>query len=130
MISFEGNSKFEIENVFQIFYSSFKKITRQIEEPMMNVIGSYQHKKWRIIIFLRKKHRPDAFFEEDEGKRILLSPAAVDIGGVCITPREKDFETITKKKLKDIFTEVFIGESFFQRFKKKLQSNLEIYYYS
>lgn len=130
MISFEGNSTPEIEEVFQIFYSSFKKITGQDEEPMMNIIGSYQNKKWRVIIFLRKKHRPDAFFEEDQEKRILLSPAAVDIGGVCITPREKDFETITQEKLKEIFTEVFFDESFFLRFKKKLQSDLELYYYS
>lgn len=125
MISFEGNSKSEIEKVFQIFYSSLKEISGQNEEPMMNVVGSYQNKKWRIIVFLRKKHRPDAFFTEDEEKRILLSPAAVDIGGVCITPREKDFETITKEKLKDIFTEVFIDESMFQKLKNKLRGDLE-----
>ncbi|MCK9210866.1 MAG: DUF4922 domain-containing protein, partial [Ignavibacteriaceae bacterium] len=98
------------------------------EEPMMNVVGSYQNEKWRIIVFLRKKHRPDAFFEEDEEKKILLSPAAVDIGGVCITPREQDFATITKEKLKNIFTEVFIDESLFQKFKNKLRSDLEIYF--
>ncbi|MCK9210723.1 MAG: DUF4922 domain-containing protein, partial [Ignavibacteriaceae bacterium] len=70
MISFEGNAKSEIEKSFQIFYSSLKEISGQNEEPMMNVVGSYQNEKWRIIVFLRKKHRPDAFFEEDEEKKI------------------------------------------------------------
>ncbi|MCK9425229.1 MAG: DUF4922 domain-containing protein [Ignavibacteriaceae bacterium] len=130
MISFEGNLKSEIEKVFQIFYSTLKKINGQEEEPMMNVLGSYQNEKWRIIVFLRKKHRPDAFFLEDEEKKILLSPAAVDIGGVCITPRQKDFATMTEEKLKDIFNEVFIDKSMFQKYINKLKSHFEKYYHS
>lgn len=124
MISIEGSTKSEVEKSFQVFYSSYKEITEQIEEPMMNVVGSYQNEKWRIIIFIRKKHRPDVFFEVDEVKRLLLSPAAVDIGGVCILPRQGDFEKLTMEKLQDVFSEVFIDESVFRKLKIKLKNDL------
>ncbi len=122
MVLIEGSLKSEVEKSFQLFYSSYKEITRQTEEPMMNVIGSYQKEKWQIIIFLRKKHRPAVFFEEDEAKKILLSPAAVDIGGVCILPRQEDFEKLTAEKLQSIFHEVFIDEEIFAELKLKLRN--------
>lgn len=128
MISFEGGSKSEIEKAFLIFYSAYKESSEQTEEPMMNIHGSYQDKQWRIIVFLRKKHRPDVFFEEDEEKRILLSPAAVDIGGVCVTPREKDFAVVTKEVVKNIFAEVFIGEESYKKLSNELRSAYKKYF--
>ena len=122
MISIEGGTKSEVEKAFQVFYSSYKDVTDQTEEPMMNVIGTYQKGKWQIIIFLRKKHRPEVFFEKDEVKKLLLSPAAVDIGGVCILPREEDFEKLTAEKLQNIFHEVFVDEATFSQLKIKLKN--------
>ena len=124
MLSIEGEVKSEVEKVFQIFHSVLKEVSGQTEEPMMNVVVSYQNEKWRILIFIRKKHRPDVFFEVDEVKRLLLSPAAVDIGGVCILPREEDFEKLTVEKLQDVFSEVFIDESVFRKLKIKLKNDL------
>ena len=74
------------------------------EEPMMNIISFYQA-KWRVMVFLREKHRPWQFFEKGE-KNILISPAAVDFGGTMITPLEKDFLKITKEDIIDIFHQV------------------------
>lgn len=80
-------------------------------EPLMNLISFYEAEYgWRVIIFLRSKHRPAAFFAEDESK-MLVSPAAIDIGGVCVFPREEDFNRITKEQLADIFKEVFVDRS-------------------
>lgn len=122
MVLIEGCSKSEVEKSFQLFYSSYKEITKQTEEPMMNVLSSYQNERWQIIIFLREKHRPQVFFEEDETKKIMLSPAAVDIGGVCILPREEDFIKLTQEKLQSIFHEVFIDEEIFEELKIKLRN--------
>lgn len=122
MISIEGKSKSEIEKTFQLFYHTLKEFIGLIDEPMMNVVGSYQNEQWRVVIFLRRKHRPDVFFAEDENKKILLSPAAVDIGGVCITPRERDYDAITKEKLKEIFAEVFIDATQFQKLQTELKT--------
>jgi hypothetical protein len=84
------------------------------DEPMMNVVASYQNDEWRVIVFPREKHRPSHYFEEGE-KQVLLSPASVDLGGVCITPREDDFNKITKTDIKDILTQVGVGKEKFDR---------------
>ena len=55
-------------------------------------------------------------------KQILLSPAAVDISGVCITPREEDFNKIDKDILTEIFREVFISSDELNEFINNLKS--------
>jgi hypothetical protein len=78
------------------------------QEPMINLVSFYEEEYgWRIIIFLRAKHRPTVFFSEDESK-MLVSPAAIDLGGVCVFPREEDFNRITKEMITEIFKEVFV----------------------
>jgi hypothetical protein len=79
------------------------------DEPMMNLICSYLGNFWRVIIFPRRKHRPDAYFREGED-RILISPASVDIGGLIITPVEKDFLTVDARVIEGIYKEVSINK--------------------
>ena len=50
----------------------------------------------------------------------MLSPAAVDLGGVCITPQEKDFNKITKDLLIDIMRQVSISKELFQYYSIKI----------
>jgi hypothetical protein len=66
------------------------------------------------VIFLRRKHRPEAFFREGDGQ-VLVSPAAVDIGGLVITPREREFTTLTSAAVASIFDEVSCGPEVLER---------------
>jgi len=50
----------------------------------------------------------------------LLSAASIDLGGVCITPLEKDFERMTKEKLTEILAEVSLNKSTFSFIKQKV----------
>lgn len=79
-------------------------------EPMLNVLCLYYAGVWNIVVFPRKKHRPDCYFKEGDGN-ILISPASVDMGGVFITPLEKDFDKITASDLQTIYDEVCIGKN-------------------
>jgi hypothetical protein len=89
------------------------------DEPMMNVLVTYDSGTgWRTIIFPRTKHRP-SFYEMTGEARILLSPAAVDLGGVCITPVQRDFERLTRDQLEMILREVTLGP---ERFVELLDS--------
>ena len=115
--SFESSSKVELLNIFSIFYNTFTKISSIKEEPMMNILSLYQNNQWRIIIFPRQKHRPSFYFEAGD-KKILLSPASVDLGGICITPREEDFHKVSKANLIDIFNQVCITTEFMEYLKK------------
>ncbi|HEX9251007.1 MAG TPA: DUF4922 domain-containing protein [Ignavibacteriaceae bacterium] len=114
-ISIESIDKKIIINTFNRFYETYSELIDEAQEPMMNLVSFYEEEYgWRVIIFLRAKHRPAVFFAEDENK-MLVSPAAIDLGGVCVFPREEDFNRITKKQITEIFKEVFIDE-------KKLKS--------
>lgn len=75
------------------------------QEPLVNVLCNYEGDCWRLFIFLRKKHRPDAYFAEGE-KRIFISPGAIDMAGVIITPLAGDYEHLDGKTVRDIYREV------------------------
>lgn len=79
-------------------------------EPLVNVIARFIEDRWVIIIFPRAKHRPDVFFRTDDA-RILISPAAVDMGGLVVTPLEIDFKRTECAIITDIFNEVTIDPS-------------------
>ncbi len=107
-ISIESSDKDLMVKTFKKFYKLYSQLINEDQEPLMNLISFYEEEfGWRVIIFLRAKHRPAVFFAEDETK-MLVSPAAIDIGGVCVFPREEDFNRITKEQIADIFKEVFI----------------------
>lgn len=89
---------------------SLLRIKEGEEEPMMNIISWYQDSKWFSCIFPREKHRPTCFFTEGDDN-ILISPASVDLGGVFITPLEKDFKKITSEDIRGILKEVCISDN-------------------
>ncbi len=100
-----------IKEFFKNFYKAYSELINETQEPLMNIVSFYNEEfGWRIIIFLRAKHRSHHYFEEGE-KKILVSPAAIDLGGVCILPREEDFNKVNEELIKEIFDEVFIDNS-------------------
>ena len=84
-------------------------------EPRMNIICWRQSWNARredeivILIFPRKKHRPACYGQTGE-HQLLVSPGALDMGGLFITPREKDFRAITAELATDILREVTLSE--------------------
>lgn len=107
----ECSDKDLLIQTFDNFYNAYSELIKENQEPLMNLISFYDVEfGWRIIVFLREKHRSHHYFEEGENQ-ILVSPAAIDLGGVCIFPKEKDFEKINKDLIREIFTEVFIDKS-------------------
>jgi hypothetical protein len=107
-VSIESLNKKLVVNTFNKFYKTYSELMNEEQEPMINLVSFYEAEYgWRIIIFLRAKHRPAVFFAEDESK-MLVSPAAIDLGGVCVFPREEDFNRITKEMIAGIYKEVFI----------------------
>ena len=94
-----------------------------VGEPLLNIICHYD-KSWRAIIFPRSKHRPTYYYLEGDDK-ILISPAAVDFGGVLIFPREEDFKKINKDLIIDIFNQVTISEERLYHFSKKIKNSIK-----
>ena len=93
----------------------FKSICNLLEvkdgehEPMLNLVTWHDGSQWVSCVFPRKAHRPQCFFAEGE-KNLLISPASVDMGGVFITPQEKDFLKITEEDIRHILQEVCLNQ--------------------
>jgi hypothetical protein len=124
-IVFEGEVEEILIYAFNLFFETYNAARQHEGEPMMNILASYEGGEgWRIIIFLREKHRSSHYYAAGD-ENILLSPAAVDLGGVCITPREKDFHRITKDNLTEILNEVCVGKEFFESLKSALKESFK-----
>jgi len=87
------------------------------EEPMMNILGLYQDRKWSIVVFPRRKHRPSVYFKNE---RVVISPAAVDMGGFIITPIEKDYRGIEANLIESIYLEVGVSTDIIKKYIEKI----------
>jgi len=103
-ILIESDNKQEILDRFRQIYDSLP-VQPDDFEPMMNILVWYEAAQWVVCIFPRKKHRPDCFSAEGDAN-LLISPASVDLGGVFITPLEKDFEKIISEDIAGILSEI------------------------
>ena len=74
-------------------------------EPRMNIVCWRQEDELVTLVFPRKKHRPDCY-SAPEGDRLLVSPGALDMCGLLITPRQEDFQRLTPERAAAILREV------------------------
>lgn len=115
----ESANREEFLAEFDQIYGVMDKLCSAEEEPMINILTSYVNESWRVLIFPRALHRPWQYTAKGEDN-ILLSPASVDMGGVLITPLEKDFNKISKNDIKDIFGQVLLSDEKFDEFINEL----------
>ncbi len=93
------------------------------EEPGMNIVGWYEAGRWVCCIFPRSKHRPSCYYATDED-RLLISPGAVDMAGVLITPRREDYERLTREDVCQVYQEVSLSGDAMQGFISKIKKEL------
>ena len=74
-------------------------------EPRMNVLSFNREGQVITAIIPRGKHRPDCYYAEG-ADRIMVSPGAVDMFGLVITPRKEDFDSLTERQVLDIYHQV------------------------
>ena len=79
------------------------------DEPLMNILCSYEKDHWLLTVFLRRKHRPDAYYAYGD-ERIFISPGAVDMAGVVVTPKLIDFERLDCSGIRNLYREVSLDE--------------------
>ena len=65
-----------------------------------------------------------ACYTAEGDANLLSSPASVDLGGVFITPVEKDFIKITAEDIAQILGEVCLSPADFQKVRKRIQEQL------
>ena len=79
------------------------------KEPMMNVFVQYDPAEGYVTYVLpRALHRPACYHVQGNGQR-LVSPGALDMAGVMVTPRECDFLSIASDEAAAILREVALS---------------------
>lgn len=75
-------------------------------EPRYNLFA-WQDKQrgFTMAYFPREKHRP-ACYTATGGEQLLVSPGALDMAGLLVTPRKEDFYKITESDITKIYKEV------------------------
>ena len=73
-------------------------------EPMMNIVAWRDGDTLLSVVIPRAKHRPDCYFADDDSK-LLVSPGALDMAGLIITPRRCDFDGITTQRAVEVLNE-------------------------
>ncbi|MCX7981690.1 MAG: DUF4922 domain-containing protein [Syntrophales bacterium] len=96
-----------IENVRR-FMMAWKKVSASEDEPMVNIIVAFEDGLWLVYIFPRRGHRPKRFFAS-EGEKIIVTPGAVEMGGVIVTVRERDFLALNERILQEIMSDVCVA---------------------
>ena len=75
-------------------------------EPRYNLFA-WQNKQrgFTMAYFPREGHRP-ACYTATGGEQLLVSPGALDMAGLLVTPRKEDFDKITESDITQIYKEV------------------------
>jgi ribosomal protein S18 acetylase RimI-like enzyme len=105
----EGDDRRAVGSAFRGLLNTLREVLLIDEEPMINIAGSQKEGKWRLVIFPRRKHRPEAFFRKGDA-RVVVSPGVIDMGGLLITPVKKDFERLGRADVEKIYGEVSLEE--------------------
>ena len=79
----------------------------KLTEPMMNIVAWRQDEEQFTVVLPRRKHRPDCYHATG-AEQAIVSPGALDMAGLIITPRQEDFERLTAGRIVAILQEVSI----------------------
>jgi hypothetical protein len=109
-IILKGAVQEELAQTLEFLLEHAKSVMKFPGEPLLNLFCSFREGTWRLTLFLRRKHRPDIYFKEGDEK-LIISPAALDVGGVIVTPLEKDFNRMDAAMVQSIFAEVMALDS-------------------
>jgi hypothetical protein len=107
-IAFESTDAGVLRRAFDALYVALQGGAAEGEEPMLNVLGFHTNGEWRVLVFPRATHRPSFYFKEGD-EQLLISPASVELGGLCTTPRAQDFEKVTREDIQQMYQEVCIA---------------------
>lgn len=100
-------------------------VAERCGEPDVNLLcwrqdgGPVEPDSLVMVLFVRRKHRPNCYYAEGKSQ-VLVSPGALDMGGLLITPREEDFGKLTPKQAAAILREVTVTESELRQVVRKL----------
>ena len=115
-----SHSSYGGEQLFRRLYEVMEK-GQHGEEPMMNIVSWRKDDEYLVVVFPRTKHRPDCYYAEGDNQYII-SPGALDMAGLIITPRQEDYDRITPAIALGILQEISLTGDALQTLIEQLKS--------
>ena len=109
------------ESLFRRLYKAMPQRGDETE-PMMNIISWRKGEEFISVVIPREKHRPEAYFAEGDAQ-FVVSPGALDMSGLIITPREEDFRKLTEEKALSLLQECGVSEEKMNAIIAKLKAS-------
>ena len=103
-----SRSQYGDEQLFRRLYEAMPLRADEVE-PMMNIVSWRYRDEYLSVVFLRSRHRPDCYYAEGD-EQYIISPGALDMAGLFITPRQEDFERLTPERALSILAEVSLDK--------------------
>ncbi|RMF75926.1 MAG: DUF4922 domain-containing protein [Planctomycetota bacterium] len=103
---FVADDAAEIRNVVSMALADLRRVLPAGSEPPINLFAVLNHEALCVLLVPRRAHRAESFGDGEE--QFLVSPGAIDIGGVLITPREIDYHRLSPLDIAAIYEDVLI----------------------
>lgn len=104
-----------------LFEALYKALPQREDEtePMFNILKWRNGEVYITVVIPRDKHRPACYSAEGDAQ-MLISPGALDMSGLVITPRKEDFERLDTPLLEALYKEVGMPTSTFEDVKRRI----------
>ena len=116
----------EVRTSIQLFTRLYNAMSfpQGDDEPMMNIVSWRQEDELVTVVFPREKHRPDCYYKSGE-EQLLVSPGALDMAGLIITPRREDFERIDADRALAVLRECALSDIALSDLAEQLRNQSE-----
>ena len=108
----------------QLFRRLYEALPAGEPEPMMNIVAWRRDEEFYSVVFPRTKHRPDCYYKHGD-EQYIISPGALDMAGLFITPRQEDYERITPEIALAILDEITLKGEALQQVLDTLRTGSE-----
>jgi len=117
-----SRSQYGDEQLFRRLYEALPAVE---PEPMLNIVAWRHGDDFLSVVFPRTKHRPDCYYKEG-AEQYIISPGALDMAGLIITPRQEDFDRLTAETALGILDEITLKGDALQQVFDALKSDSEV----
>jgi hypothetical protein len=120
VLGVRGNEPAALQDWLERAVEALAELTQSKEEPLLNVLARFKAGHWTVLLLPRQRHRPSCYDAAGEA-RLMVSPAAIDLGGVIVVPQAEHFARINETALEQVYAEVTLRDEVFDEWLKQLE---------
>jgi len=111
LVVYRGSDPLTLASQVEHTLDLLAAIQKTSEEPLVNLLISFDDPGWVIYLYPRSRHRPRCYFEQT----LCVSPASLDMAGHVVIPIESQFDSVSTESLSEVFSEVTLGSATFNQ---------------